>query len=63
MTLPYSNDRSGDCSGDRRQGRFIRWSSPSRNSGQASAAPDPGFVVDRRQLYKYLDSLEGLSGE
>ncbi|MFZ4674966.1 MAG: hypothetical protein ACOYM4_04610 [Nodosilinea sp.] len=64
MTLPYSNDRSGDCSGDRRQGRFIRWSSPARrHTGQASAAPDPGFVVDRHQLCKYLDSLEGLSGE
>jgi hypothetical protein len=65
MTLQYSNDRSGDRSGDRRQGCFIRWSSPTRrHSGQSQgAAPDPGFVVDRRQLYKYLDSLEGLSGE
>ncbi|MBE9111793.1 hypothetical protein IQ273_20510 [Nodosilinea sp. LEGE 07298] len=58
MTSQYSNDRSGD----RRQGVFIRWSSASRRRGQRDL-PDPGFVVDRKRLYKYLDSLEGLSGE
>ncbi|MEA5450724.1 hypothetical protein VB780_19245 [Leptolyngbya sp. CCNP1308] len=54
MTSKYSNDR--------RRGSFIRWSARSRSSDQRDR-PDPEFVVDRRQLYKYLDSLEGLSGE
>lgn len=58
MTSQHSYDRAGD----RRQSRFIRWSKPDHSRGQ-QPSPDPGFVVDRRQLYKYLDSLEGLSGE
>ncbi|MGB3202293.1 MAG: hypothetical protein WBA99_15420 [Nodosilinea sp.] len=59
MTSPYSNDRTGDR---RRQGGFIRWSTPSRRRDPRDM-PDPGFVVDRQRLYKYLDSLEGFSGE
>ncbi|WP_156119966.1 hypothetical protein [Leptolyngbya sp. KIOST-1] len=58
MTSHYSNDRAGK----HRQGGFIRWTTPARQRGQADQ-PDPGFVVDRKQLYKYLDSLEGFSGE
>ncbi|MBE9136754.1 hypothetical protein IQ254_05975 [Nodosilinea sp. LEGE 07088] len=58
MTSLYSNDRPSQ----RRQGGFIRWATPSPRHSQGPM-PDPGFVVDRRQLYKYLDSLEGLSGE
>ncbi|MBE9155740.1 hypothetical protein IQ265_02680 [Nodosilinea sp. LEGE 06152] len=61
MAPQHSNDRSGRA-GDRRQGGFIRWSTPSRRQGQPDRL-DPGFVVDRKQLYKYLDSLEGFSGE
>ncbi|MGG6238245.1 hypothetical protein ACQ4N7_06350 [Nodosilinea sp. AN01ver1] len=58
MTSQYSNDRAGD----RRQGSFIRWSTSARRQDQSDRL-DPGFVVDRKRLYKYLDSLEGLSGE
>jgi hypothetical protein len=58
MTSLYSNDRPPR----RRQDGFIRWSTPASRQSQRQV-PDPGFVVDRRQLYKYLDSLEGLSGE
>ncbi|MGB3135194.1 MAG: hypothetical protein WBB18_00195 [Nodosilinea sp.] len=58
MTSQHSNDRAGD----RQRGSFIRWSAKSRRQGQLNGS-DPGFVIDRKQLYKYLDSLEGLSGE
>ncbi|WP_155523518.1 hypothetical protein [Nodosilinea nodulosa] len=58
MTSQYSNNRAGD----RPQGSFIRWSAPSRHSSSRDLS-DPGFVVDRKRLYKYLNSLEGLSGE
>ena len=58
MTSHHSNDRAGD----RRQGGFIRWSTSARRQGQSERL-DPGFVVDRKRLYKYLDSLEGFSGE
>ncbi|HSM83150.1 MAG TPA: hypothetical protein VLS96_15780 [Nodosilinea sp.] len=54
MTSQHSNDRS--------RGTFIRWSAPARRSGQRPVS-DADFVVDRRRLYKYLDSLESLSGE
>jgi len=54
MTSQHSNNR--------RQSRFIRWSTSARRQSK-SDLPDPGFVIDRRQLYKYLDSLEGFSGE
>ncbi len=57
MTFQHSNDPK-----DGHRDGFIRWSTPARRLSHGSV-PDPGFVVDRRQLYKYLDSLEGLSGE
>jgi hypothetical protein len=62
MTLHHSNDCDGDRRSDRQRGSFIRWAAPSRRQG-SQTLPDPGFVVDRRQLYKYLDSLEGFLGE
>gem|GEM_PF-1898706 len=45
-------------------GDFIRWP----GAGHRSAVPrgkrsDPEIAVDARRLQRYLDSLEGLSGQ
>ncbi|MGF1567829.1 MAG: hypothetical protein ACFCVD_07135 [Nodosilinea sp.] len=41
---------------------FIQWPAPTRRR-PGHRPPDPEFVVDGRRLYRYLDSLESLSGE
>ncbi|NJL49354.1 MAG: hypothetical protein HC929_20295 [Leptolyngbyaceae cyanobacterium SM2_5_2] len=43
---------------------FIDWSTASRRlERRAQRISDPGFVVDRQRLRRYLDSLESFSGQ
>jgi hypothetical protein len=57
MTL---NNRSQDPN----EGDFIRWPAPShRSAAVRGKGSDPEIAVDARRLRRYLDSLEGLSGQ
>jgi hypothetical protein len=49
---------------DPRDRDFIRWSAIGhRAAGAGRKRPDPEIAVDHRRLQRYLDSLEGLSGQ
>ncbi|MEB3252602.1 MAG: hypothetical protein VKO01_10780 [Cyanobacteriota bacterium] len=49
---------------DPRDRDFIRWSAIGhRAAGAGRKRPDPEIAVDHRRLQRYLDSLEGFSGQ
>ena len=46
------------------EGDFIRWPGAShRGAAVRGKGSDPEIAVDARRLRRYLDSLEGLSGQ